>query len=122
MIGPGVLGRPGRPAGQRRRRQCGGRPVLARSRAKYTRESKHLFLLLCRCSWQEKAHVATTQIRPTPSRGGRGVKILLVDHEQDALELVSRTFLRAGYDVLTAPSGEHALKLMASAQPDLVVL
>jgi len=50
------------------------------------------------------------------------VKILLVDHEQDALELVSRTFLRAGYDVLTAPSGEHALKLMASAQPDLVVL
>jgi DNA-binding response OmpR family regulator len=50
------------------------------------------------------------------------VKILLVDDEQDALELVSRTFLRAGYDVMTAPSGEHALKLMASAQPDLVVL
>jgi DNA-binding response OmpR family regulator len=50
------------------------------------------------------------------------VKILLVDDEQDALELVSRTFQRAGYDVLTTPSGEHALKLMASAQPDLVVL
>jgi DNA-binding response OmpR family regulator len=67
--------------------------------------------------------VVTTQIRPTTvSRGGRGVKILLVDDEPDALDMVSRTFQRAGYDVITAPSGEHALRLMTSAKPDLVVL
>jgi DNA-binding response OmpR family regulator len=35
---------------------------------------------------------------------------------------VSRAFLRAGYEVVTALDGEQALELAASAQPDLIVL
>jgi DNA-binding response OmpR family regulator len=56
------------------------------------------------------------------SRGGRGVKILIVGDEPEALEVVSRTFLRAGYEVVTAPSGEKALDLVLSIRPDLLVL
>jgi two-component system alkaline phosphatase synthesis response regulator PhoP len=48
--------------------------------------------------------------------------VLLVDDEPDVLELVSRAFLRAGYEVVTALDGERALELIASAQPDLIVL
>ncbi len=67
--------------------------------------------------------MATTQARPTTEpRGGRGLKVLLVDDEPDVLELVSRAFLRAGYEVVTALDGEQALELAASAQPDLIVL
>jgi two-component system alkaline phosphatase synthesis response regulator PhoP len=50
------------------------------------------------------------------------MKILLVDDEQDVLELLSRTFLRAGYEVVTALNGESALDLVASARPDLVMM
>jgi DNA-binding response OmpR family regulator len=50
------------------------------------------------------------------------MKILLVDDEQDVLELLSRTFLRAGYEVVTALNGERALDLVASARPDLVIM
>jgi DNA-binding response OmpR family regulator len=50
------------------------------------------------------------------------VKILLVDDEPDVLELVSRTFLRAGYEVVTAQDGERALSLLDAARPDLIVL
>src|SRR6266540_6572932 len=99
-----------------------GRPILARSRAKvYSRQDWHLFLQIHRYRWREKVRVATTMTRPMLSRGGRGVKILVVDDEPDALEIVSRTFLRAGYEVLTTASGEKALDLIPSARPDLVV-
>jgi DNA-binding response OmpR family regulator len=50
------------------------------------------------------------------------MKILLVDDEPDVLELVSRTFLRAGYEVVSTSDGERALDLMASAGPDLIVI
>lgn len=50
------------------------------------------------------------------------MKLLLVDQERDTLELLSRTFLRAGYEVVTALDGEHALDLVTSARPDLVVM
>jgi DNA-binding response OmpR family regulator len=66
--------------------------------------------------------VATTRVRPPQLRGGRGMKILLVDDDLDTLELVSRAFLRSGYEVITAPDGEQALELMASVRPDLIVL
>jgi two-component system alkaline phosphatase synthesis response regulator PhoP len=36
--------------------------------------------------------------------------------------MVSRALLRAGYEVVTALDGETALELVASAQPDLIVL
>jgi DNA-binding response OmpR family regulator len=50
------------------------------------------------------------------------MKILLVDAQPDALELVSRAFLRSSYDVVTALDGETALELASSARPDLLVL
>jgi DNA-binding response OmpR family regulator len=50
------------------------------------------------------------------------MKILLVDTDRDVLELVSREFLRAGYEVVTAADGESGLDLVAAAQPDLIVL
>ena len=66
--------------------------------------------------------MATTRARPPQLRGARGMKILLVDDDLDMLELVSRAFLRSGYEVITAPDGERALELLASARPDLIVL
>jgi DNA-binding response OmpR family regulator len=50
------------------------------------------------------------------------MKILLVDAQPDTLELVSRAFVRSGYDVVTALDGETALELASSARPDLLVL
>lgn len=50
------------------------------------------------------------------------MKILLVDRDPELLEPVSRAFLRAGYEVVSALDGEHALDLIPTARPDLVVL
>ena len=66
--------------------------------------------------------MATTMTRPMLTRDGRGAKILVVDDEPDALEVVSRTFMRAGYEVITAVSGEKALDLVPSIRPDLIVM
>ena len=52
----------------------------------YSRQRWHLLLLVYRYTWQERVRVATTATRPMLSRGGRGVKILLVDDEPDALD------------------------------------
>ena len=62
------------------------------------------------------------QVHQRQDGSGRGSKILLVDDEPDAVEFVSRAFLRSGYKVITASDGERALELMASARPDLIVL
>jgi two-component system phosphate regulon response regulator PhoB len=48
--------------------------------------------------------------------------ILIVDDEEDILELVKLNLAREGYDVLTATSGEQALKLAQAHQPELVIL
>lgn len=50
------------------------------------------------------------------------MKILLVDHDHGLVEPVSRAFLRAGYEVVSATDGERALDLLLSARPDLIVL
>jgi len=50
------------------------------------------------------------------------MKILLIDHDQELLEPVSRAFLRSGYEVVSALDGERALDLLGSARPDLLVL
>ena len=42
--------------------------------------------------------------------------LLLVDDEPDILKITSRTLTEAGYDVLTATNGEHALELYARHQ------
>jgi len=50
------------------------------------------------------------------------MKILVVDADSDTQEVVSRAFLRASYEVVSASDGESALELVSSARPDLVVL
>ncbi len=49
-------------------------------------------------------------------------KILVVDDEPDALELIRFNLKAAGYDVITADDGAEALKKARSDQPGLVVL
>lgn len=49
-------------------------------------------------------------------------KILVVDDEPDAVELVSFNLRAAGYIVKTADEGESALRLAKSWKPDLILL
>ncbi|MFM1767758.1 MAG: hypothetical protein RJA22_287 [Verrucomicrobiota bacterium] len=49
-------------------------------------------------------------------------KILVVDDEPDALELVAFNLRASGYDVGTAADGESALKKARELQPALVIL
>jgi len=60
--------------------------------------------------------------RPSNQRGARGLKLLVVDDDQDMLELLTRALERAGYGVVTADTGERALELLVPANLDLVVL
>ena len=48
--------------------------------------------------------------------------ILIVDDEEDIVELIAINLMREGYRTLMAHSGERALELIASENPDLVVL
>jgi DNA-binding response OmpR family regulator len=49
-------------------------------------------------------------------------KILAVDDDATALNALRQILTQKGYDVTTAPSGEAALKTMAGASFDLVIL
>ena len=49
-------------------------------------------------------------------------KILVVDDEPDALELVAYNLKQAGFGVVTAKDGAEALEKVKSAGPDLIVL
>ena len=49
-------------------------------------------------------------------------KILAVDDDATALNALRQILTQKGYDVSTAPSGEAALKTMAGASFDLVIL
>ena len=49
-------------------------------------------------------------------------KILVVDDEPDALDLIQYNLKAAGYDVVTADDGEEALKKARTTQPALVIL
>src|SRR6266480_3706323 len=49
-------------------------------------------------------------------------KILVVDDEADALELVTFNLKAAGYEVVTAADGEEALKKARAVLPQLIVL
>jgi DNA-binding response OmpR family regulator len=50
------------------------------------------------------------------------IKLLLVDDEEDFRLAASRALGRQGFSVLPAESGERALQLLRSEQPDVVVL
>jgi len=49
-------------------------------------------------------------------------RLLVVDDEPTILELLAGSLRFAGFDVVTAASGAQALKLAASARPDLILL
>lgn len=49
-------------------------------------------------------------------------KILIVDDEPDAVELIEFNFKSAGYDVVTAADGQEALKKARAVLPNLIVL
>jgi len=49
-------------------------------------------------------------------------KILVVDDEPDAVELVKFNLKGAGYEVITAADGEEALAKARMALPDVIVL
>jgi phosphate regulon transcriptional regulator PhoB len=49
-------------------------------------------------------------------------KILVVDDEPDALELIEFNLQAAGYEVLTSANGEAALKKARAALPQLILL
>src|ERR1043165_6027161 len=67
---------------------------------------------------------ANHAITPTPSATRRPMKpkILIVDDEPDALELIQYNLKAAGYDVVTAADGEEALKKARANHPSLVIL
>ncbi|HZQ46519.1 MAG TPA: response regulator, partial [Verrucomicrobiae bacterium] len=49
-------------------------------------------------------------------------KVLVVDDEPDAVELIKFNLKAAGYEVVTAADGEEALKKARALLPDLIVL
>lgn len=49
------------------------------------------------------------------------IKLLIVDDEQDALELMKELFVQHGYDVFTATNGLEALRLLPDAEPDIII-
>lgn len=56
------------------------------------------------------------------SQAGVKAKILVVDDEPEAVELVEFNLRQAGYDVITAADGAEALKKARAALPRLIVL
>src|SRR5690242_4296535 len=49
-------------------------------------------------------------------------KILVIDDEPDALELVAYNLKQAGFSVVTAKDGAEGLEKVKSTSPDLIVL
>jgi CheY-like chemotaxis protein len=49
-------------------------------------------------------------------------KILLVDDERDVRDFVAKRLSKENYSVLTAQTGEEALRVCRSEHPDLVLL
>ncbi len=50
------------------------------------------------------------------------IQILVVDDEPRYLKLVSYNLKAAGYEVITATTGEEAMSLVAGKSPDLIIL
>ena len=48
--------------------------------------------------------------------------ILIVDDEEDIIELIKYNLKNEGYNILTAITGEEAIKISKQARPDLMVL
>jgi DNA-binding response OmpR family regulator len=70
---------------------------------------------LSRCCGCDTVRLMVTTVRVAP-------KVLVVDDEPDAVELIEFNLKAAGYDVVTASDGEEALKKAKAVLPDLVIL
>ena len=65
--------------------------------------------------------MAVTSPREKGTNCKRG-RILVVDDEPKVVHLVREVLTAAGYEVLAAYNGEHAIEIVAVEQPDLVLL
>lgn len=52
----------------------------------------------------------------------KNIKVLIVDDESDMCWLLSRIFQDAGYELITALTGEEALTKVEKEEPELVIL
>jgi CheY-like chemotaxis protein len=55
-------------------------------------------------------------------RGGRPVRVLVVDDDSNIRKMIIASLRREGYLFLEAPNGRDALDLMRTEHPDVVVL
>ena len=62
------------------------------------------------------------QLAPVAGKVKTTAKILIVDDEPDAVELIRFNLSAAGYEVVTAEDGEQALKRARASVPDLILL
>ena len=53
--------------------------------------------------------------------GAHATRVLLVDDDADLLALMDAAFTQAGYATRTATNGRHALSVLKTYRPDLVV-
>jgi DNA-binding response OmpR family regulator len=51
-----------------------------------------------------------------------GNRVLVVDDEPEVVSVISEALTRAGFSVLSARDGAECLRMVASRQPDLVIL
>ena len=74
---------------------------------------------------QQRVHPRAAAVATaTPTRGGtslQGVRVLVVDDEPDARDVVRRLLATAGAEVITAASAVEALDLLERHQPDVLV-
>jgi two-component system OmpR family response regulator len=51
-----------------------------------------------------------------------GVKVLVMDDEEDTLNMLAMTLKFAGYDVVTADTGHKTLALAVAQKPEVIIL
>jgi CheY-like chemotaxis protein len=97
-------------------RQCGGT-----ARIEKTSETGSTIVMLLPFSTLPEFE------RATPSAGGgiahhaEAATILVVDDDQDVRNFVASTLKRLGHNVISAPDGKIAMRLLATQAPDLLI-
>jgi len=66
-------------------------------------------------------HAAVSEVQVSTALG-EGLRILIIDDDEDLRLLVARTLTRSGHKVLEAEGGEEGLAAIAKERPDLVLL
>jgi two-component system OmpR family response regulator len=68
------------------------------------------------------AEIGGTSMASASETESAEARLLVVDDEPNIVELLSASLRFAGFEVVTASNGQQALTMIASYQPDLVVL